>query len=123
MYYHPAAFLSATALFTAWITRFGVPSHITSDGGPQFTSSLWSSLTALFNITSGSPIVEVKNQRSPDCGEKVYPLRLPGWTNPPSIWAWFYPTLLRYTLIVLCDSRIWLRGLKGCHSVESTFLY
>ena len=41
----------ATALFTAWITRFGVPSHITSDRGPQFTSSLWSSLTALFNIT------------------------------------------------------------------------
>jgi cleavage and polyadenylation specificity factor subunit 1 len=31
------------ALIRNWICRFGVPAHITSDQGAQFTSTLWSS--------------------------------------------------------------------------------
>jgi hypothetical protein len=31
----------AKALTFSWISRFGVPETITSDHGPQFTSSLW----------------------------------------------------------------------------------
>ncbi len=40
----------AAALFTGWIQRFGVPSTITSDRGPQFTSALWAALCKLLNI-------------------------------------------------------------------------
>jgi hypothetical protein len=40
----------AAALLTTWISRFGLPAIITSDRGPQFTSSLWSSLCSLLNI-------------------------------------------------------------------------
>ena len=41
----------ATALLSSWIARFGVPLHITSDRGPSFTSTLWSSLTKLIGST------------------------------------------------------------------------
>jgi hypothetical protein len=41
----------AAALFTGWIQRFGVPSTITSDRGPQFTSALWAALCKLLNIS------------------------------------------------------------------------
>jgi hypothetical protein len=41
----------ATALFTGWIQRFGVPAYITSDRGAQFTSSLWQALCSLLSIT------------------------------------------------------------------------
>ena len=41
----------AAALLQGWIQRFGVPSIITSDRGPQFTSSLWSSLCSLLSIS------------------------------------------------------------------------
>ena len=34
----------ARAMFSHWISRFGVPAMITSDRGAQFTSSLWSRL-------------------------------------------------------------------------------
>ena len=37
----------ADALLNAWISRFGVPLHITSDRGSSFTSNLWSSLMSL----------------------------------------------------------------------------
>ncbi len=40
----------AAALLTGWIQRFGVPSTITSDRGPQFTSAVWSSLCKLLDI-------------------------------------------------------------------------
>lgn len=40
----------ASALFFSWISRFGVPSTITSDRGPQFISSLWSNLCSLLGI-------------------------------------------------------------------------
>jgi len=40
----------ATALLQGWIQRFGVPDTITSDRGPQFTSSLWSALCTLLSI-------------------------------------------------------------------------
>jgi hypothetical protein len=40
----------ARALFTGWVSRFGVPATITSDRGAQFTSSLWASLCSLLNI-------------------------------------------------------------------------
>ncbi|XP_068250714.1 uncharacterized protein [Palaemon carinicauda] len=33
-----------------WITRFGIPDHISSDGGTSFTSQLWSSLANLLGI-------------------------------------------------------------------------
>ena len=37
----------ARALIMHWIARFGLPSHLTSDRGPQFTSDLWSSVAQL----------------------------------------------------------------------------
>jgi hypothetical protein len=40
----------AAALLTGWIQRFGLPCIITSDRGPQFTSSLWSALCSLLSI-------------------------------------------------------------------------
>jgi hypothetical protein len=40
----------AAALLQGWIQRFGVPDTITSDRGPQFTSSLWASLCTLLSI-------------------------------------------------------------------------
>jgi len=40
----------AAALLQGWIQRFGVPDIITSDRGPQFTSSLWTALCALLSI-------------------------------------------------------------------------
>jgi cleavage and polyadenylation specificity factor subunit 1 len=40
----------AAALLQGWIQRFGVPSTITSDRGPQFTSQLWSALCKLLCI-------------------------------------------------------------------------
>jgi hypothetical protein len=41
----------AAALLQGWIQRFGVPAIITSDRGPQFTSSLWASLCTLLSIS------------------------------------------------------------------------
>ena len=40
----------ATALLHGWIQRFGVPSTLTSDRGPQFTSQLWTALCKLLSI-------------------------------------------------------------------------
>ncbi|MFN9906222.1 MAG: DDE-type integrase/transposase/recombinase, partial [bacterium] len=40
----------AAALLQGWIQRFGVPGIITSDRGPQFTSSLWAALCSLLAI-------------------------------------------------------------------------
>ena len=40
----------AAALVHHWVARFGVPSHITSDRGPQFTSQLWTYLCEQLNI-------------------------------------------------------------------------
>jgi hypothetical protein len=40
----------AAALFSGWISRFGVPDTITSDRGPQFTSTVWNSLCLLLQI-------------------------------------------------------------------------
>ncbi len=40
----------AAALLSSWISRFGLPEHITSDRGSAFTSSLWASLTQLLGI-------------------------------------------------------------------------
>jgi len=40
----------ADALLHGWVQRFGVPSTITSDRGPQFTSSLWAALCAILDI-------------------------------------------------------------------------
>ncbi|XP_072132816.1 protein NYNRIN-like [Mobula birostris] len=37
----------ARALIATWVARFGVPAHITSDRGAQFTSSLWSAMASL----------------------------------------------------------------------------
>lgn len=37
----------ARALIMGWISRFGVPGHMTSDRGAQFTSQLWSNLAEL----------------------------------------------------------------------------
>ena len=41
----------ASALLSGWIQRFGVPAAITSDRGPQFTSSLWAALCKLLSIS------------------------------------------------------------------------
>ena len=41
----------ASALLLHWVARFGVPDQITSDQGPQFTSSLWQELHKLMGTT------------------------------------------------------------------------
>jgi len=41
----------ASALLTGWISRFGVPTTITSDRGQQFESDLWHSLMNLLGAT------------------------------------------------------------------------
>ena len=50
----------AQALVLQWISRFGVPSHISTDRGTQFTSQLWSSIaqslgTRLHHTTAYHP--------------------------------------------------------------------
>ena len=40
----------AKAFIRHWISRFGVPYDVTSDRGPQFTSSLWTELNRLLGI-------------------------------------------------------------------------
>lgn len=41
----------ARALVANWVARFGVPAHISSDRGAQFTSGLWSSMAHLLGVT------------------------------------------------------------------------
>ena len=41
----------ASALLTGWISRFGVPTTITSDQGQQFESHLWHALMNLLGAT------------------------------------------------------------------------
>ena len=41
----------AGALLRGWISRFGIPCHITSDRGAQFTSALWAALGQILGIT------------------------------------------------------------------------
>ena len=38
------------ALLYYWVSRFGIPEHMTSDRGSQFTSSLWDGLSRLLGI-------------------------------------------------------------------------
>ena len=40
----------ASALLDAWISRFGLPEHMTSDRGSVFTSDVWSSLVQLLGV-------------------------------------------------------------------------
>jgi len=41
----------AAAIIHHWIARHGVPTHLTTDRGPQFTSALWKHLCFLLNIS------------------------------------------------------------------------
>jgi len=41
----------ARALFLHWIARFGLPIHLSSDRGPQFTSQLWTDIACLLGTT------------------------------------------------------------------------
>ncbi|XP_037782243.1 uncharacterized protein LOC119578717 [Penaeus monodon] len=50
----------AAALLSGWISRFGIPAHITSDRGTSFTSQLWTSLgqllgTPIYHTTAYNP--------------------------------------------------------------------
>jgi transposase InsO family protein len=40
----------AKALFSTWISRYGVPDHITSDRGPQFVSEVWAAVCSRLGI-------------------------------------------------------------------------
>ncbi len=40
----------AAALFTGWVSRFGVPELLTSDRGAQFTSAVWTALCSKLGI-------------------------------------------------------------------------
>ena len=40
----------ADALLAGWVSRYGVPSQVTSDRGAQFTSALWAALSKLLGI-------------------------------------------------------------------------
>lgn len=40
----------ARAFLSAWVSRFGAPSDITSDRGPQFVSELWSALARSLGV-------------------------------------------------------------------------
>jgi IS30 family transposase len=40
------------ALINQWVARFGIPAHLTSDQGAQFTSTLWA---CLCNVTTTPP--------------------------------------------------------------------
>ena len=42
----------AAAFHSPWVSRFGVPEHITSDRGSSFTSLLWTSLNKLLGSTN-----------------------------------------------------------------------
>jgi len=44
----------ADALINTWVSRFGVPSHITSDQGRQFTSNLWDHACKALGIHHGT---------------------------------------------------------------------
>jgi hypothetical protein len=41
----------AAAFFHGWVSRFGLPASLTSDRGPQFTSSVWAALCKLLGIS------------------------------------------------------------------------
>jgi transposase InsO family protein len=41
----------AEAFIAGWIARFGVPSHVTSDRGVQFTSSFWAAMMTRLGIS------------------------------------------------------------------------
>ena len=40
----------ARSLVASWVARFGVPAHISSDRGAQFTSGLWSAMAQLLGV-------------------------------------------------------------------------
>jgi Reverse transcriptase (RNA-dependent DNA polymerase)/RNase H-like domain found in reverse transcriptase/Integrase zinc binding domain/Integrase core domain len=41
----------AAAFFHGWVSRFGLPASLTSDRGPQFTSSVWAALCKMLGIS------------------------------------------------------------------------
>ena len=41
----------ARAFILHWIARFGLPAHLSSDRGPQFTSQLWTDIACLLGTT------------------------------------------------------------------------
>ena len=41
---------TVSTLLDAWISRFGLPEHMTSDRGSVFTSDIWSSLAQLLGV-------------------------------------------------------------------------
>jgi transposase InsO family protein len=49
--FRTSAAACANALTFNWISCFGVPRTINSDCGPQFTSTLWSQLCEMLNIS------------------------------------------------------------------------
>ena len=45
----------AQAFLATWISRFGIPAHLSSDRGPQFTSAIWTSLYLSLGIRLHHP--------------------------------------------------------------------
>ena len=50
MTHDTTAMACARVLVSHWISRFGVPSIISSDRGPQFTSQLWAAVAKLLSV-------------------------------------------------------------------------
>ena len=90
----------AQAFVTGWISRYGVPSTITTDRGQQFESALWTQLTSYHPIANG--LVE-RLHRQLKSAVKYLPD--PTYWTKLSLWySWVSVQLLSKTLSALLQN-------------------